>query len=613
MRRWLANAPIQKKMILSYIVLFAVSLAAFLIILISSFNQDMETEISHMEEANGQLELALDNIIERMESFSFFHFSDTKVRNLILQDDSDIDPEGYEETKRVLESNLGLLADMETYVLRATLLTSDGRVFKNVEEDQTDYIERMKKLAEYTHWERGDDPYICELRKEKINLVNYSVISMISPIWNTVEEAPIGYIFLDLDYTKVEEQWEQTAKIGQETEFMILSRNHILFDSDAEPNGRTADTEVVKIRSVDEGDHMFLIHGESCVVSIKDYLPCGWRLVQYIPFSYFIQRILENMTAFLLILLAVILVTILGIFGFSSQVSHPVQVLSEAMGKVATEADDEEQEIPLFDDPSISQKDEVGKIVQSYNAMAKRINDNIIKTYNYKLRQKQAELKMLQFQINPHFLYNALNTISAIAKLENVDYIPEISSNLSDMFRYNISGDDIVTIKEELEHTLNYMNIQMIRFPNRFQVIREADESLLKCRILKFVFQPIVENCYKYGFKKRKKQDIIWIKVRRMGENVIISIEDNGVGIDPEKTMSLNESLAKGERADSSGRSSGIGLHNVNYRLRNYYGDAYGIFIESEPERFTRISLMIPYSVNVSEENANDESDSSGR
>lgn len=611
MKHWLKNASIQKKMMASYAVLFAVSLIAFIILFFFDLKSDIQSEISHMEQMNDQLGLDLDNMIDRMGGLYHFHLSDTKVRNLILYDDSDIDPEGYNETKEKLVNSLSLLSDMESYVLRATLLTEDGRVFKNLEEDQTDYISQMNQLAESNNWERGGGPYFCELREEKINLVNYRVISIIAPLWDVAEPEPAGYIFLDLDYEKFLSQWEQTAEIARETEFMVLSPENILFDSDAgNSEERIRDTEEAELRSSNAKSGIYMIHGKHCVAAVQDYEISGWRFIQYVPMSYFSRGILTGMGVFILILIVVIIVTVAGGYGFSKRVSYPVRVLSETMGQVALENADEEQEIPLFEALDVNREDEIGKIIQSYNAMAKRINDNIIKTYTYKLRQKQAELKMLQFQINPHFLYNALNTISAIAKLENVNYIPEIASNLSDMFRYNISERDIVTIQEELDHTLNYMNIQMIRFPNCFQIKVEIEEELRKCRILKFILQPIVENSYKYGFKRRKKQNIIHIKAHRQCDNVIISIEDNGIGIDPEKLVALNESLASGEKI---GGNSGIGLHNVNFRLRNYYGDAYGIYLESEPESFTRVSLMIRYEAEMCEEEEHDKDNSGGR
>ncbi len=606
-----ANIPIQRKMLLSYISLFAISLLAFLAVLVSSLKRNVTTELNHMKQSNGQLSLYLDKTFEGLEGFCHFHFSDAKIENLILYDNRDIDLEEYQETKENLEASLRMLSDMQPHVLRTTLVTADGRVYKNIKEDQTDYINRMQKLANYVEWKRGDSPYVCELRKEKINLVSYKVISIIQPIWSIIGEEPAGYIFIDLDFNKLQQQWKQTADIKEMTEFMVLSRNHVLYDSSVGENKRvdTSDTEVVKIRSKKSGDGIFRIHGIRCVVSVEDYEICGWNLVQYIPVSYFVQIIIENAMVLIILLTAVIIATVVVSYSFSKQVSYPVRVLSEAMEKVAVDAEDE-REIPFFENAAISQKDEIGKIVQSYNAMAKRINDNIIKTYHYRLRQKQTELLMLQFQINPHFMYNALNTISAIAKLENVDYIAQISSNLSDMFRYNISGKQIVTIDKELEHTLNYMNIQMIRFPNRFQVLTEVEDSLKKCRILKFVLQPIVENCYKYAFPNRKKDNVIQIKIMRKEDDVILTIEDNGVGIPEEKVSRLNESF---QRTMPMNESEGIGLHNVNYRLKNYYGDAYGITVESEKNYFTRISLRIRYTVELIEESGNDKSNSSRR
>ena len=595
MKRWFSSSSIQKKLLISYILLFAVSLVAFLVVFVFYFQRDIRTELNHMEENNGQLELTMDNLIEDLESFSLFHFSDNKIRNLISSNDSDIDAEAFEEAEENLVERISLLADMEPYLQRVTLMTADGRIYKNVQEDQTDYITRMEELVEFVEWKRGDTPYVCDLQKEKINLVSYKVISMIYPIWNVRGETPIGYVFLDLDYNKFIEYWNETAKISQNSEFMILSRGNVLYDSAVEQEefSVTKGTEVVKIRSSKDNEGLYKIHENRCVSSIKKYKDTGWWFVQYIPIDFFIQRILNNLYVFMIVLGAVIVLTIFGSIASAKAVSHPVRALSAEMEKVAL-VGDEEQEIPLFEPPDVNQTDEVGKIIQSYNAMAKRINDNIIKTYMYKLRQKQTELKMLQFQINPHFLYNALNTISAIAKLENVDHIPEIATNLSDMFRYNISDREFVTLGEELEHTLHYMSIQKIRFPERFEVITEVEERFLRCRVLKFILQPIVENSYKYGFKVRGRKDIIHIRAYQENEtDMILSIEDNGVGIEKDRLDQVNESLVKSKRL---GESSGIGLQNVNSRLKNYYGDSYGIWVESEPGCFTRVNLRIRFS-----------------
>ena len=126
--------------------------------------------------------------------------------------------------------------------------------------------------------------------------------------------------------------------------------------------------------------------------------------------------------------------------------------------------------------------------------MGKRINDSIEKIYIYQINQKQTELKMLQFQINPHFLYNTLNTISSIASLSDIEEIAKISDNLSSMFQYNIKGDDIVPVKRELQHVKNYLEIQAIRFPDKYRFSYEISPEIEQEKMLKFLLQPLVEN-----------------------------------------------------------------------------------------------------------------------
>lgn len=236
----------------------------------------------------------------------------------------------------------------------------------------------------------------------------------------------------------------------------------------------------------------------------------------------------------------------------------------------------------------------MGMLISSYNAMAKRINENIIQSYVAELNQKRTELKMLQFQINPHFLYNALNTISSIAILENVEYIPEIANSLSDMFRYNIKGRNIVTVGEELEQLKNYLKIQSIRFPDRFQIEIDIPQELLGCAIIKFVLQPVVENSIHHGFVKKRRKDRLKILAHREDEALLLTVEDDGVGIEPEQVKRMNERFEQENTADTLGEDAkSIGLSNVNARLRNYYGAAGGIRVESRLGEYTRIILKL--------------------
>lgn len=597
MRRWLYKMSLQKKLLYSFSLLFVVSLSALLIFFFRSFQQERKTELAHMNQYNGQLSLNLDTLIAGTDSFRYMHFSDDRIRNLLCSDDSDIDPENHLETVKRLTAQMTLLSDMGDYVLRATLVTADGRVYGSLEGDTSEYVEKLDALTSGTVWTKETPDYFTEVHREVISLVGYQVVSMVCPVWNITGEEPIAKLYLDLDFAKIINQWYRTADVGQGTEFMVLNENQLLFDTGGKESGAgLPENDIASgVRGILSGrdqEGILTLHGQRCVAAVEENPSTGWLLVQYTPTANLTGRILRNMSVILFMLAAVIVVTAAGGYILSRQVSRPVKVLSQVMGQAAKD-EQTEQEIPLFRQEEILWEDEVGQMIHSYNAMARRINDNIIKSYIYKLNQKQTELKMLQFQINPHFLYNALNTISAIAKLQDVDYIPEIASGLSDMFRYNINGKEIVTVREELEQTKRYMSIQSIRFPERFVTRFEVEEGLEECQILKFVLQPIVENAYKYGFSRKRKRDVMIIRgYREEDGDVCLTVEDDGIGMEPEQVERLNASF---EHGDTPGSSQGIGLLNVNERLKNYYGAEYGIRVESGKDCYTRVCLRIKY------------------
>ena len=589
----------QQKMMYGFGALFAVSLLAFLVFFIRSYRREMQTEIEHMEEYNQQLAMNLDSVLDNTDSFLYLHFSDDKIRNLLCSDDSDIDPESQKAAEENLEEYLKLLVDMGHDVLRAVIVTEDGRLYKSVEEIEDDYIERMDRLTKDVHWEKGMPGYFSPVHKETISLVEHKVVSVIRPVWNIVQEEPIATIYLDLNFDKLSNQWYRSAKMNQSFEFLILGEGQVLFDSQ---KGDASETETIEeliqkcktLVQTEKKQGLLKLHGQESVISVTKHEDTGWYLVQYLPVWGLALQILGNMSVLLVVLAAVILITAER---NALPPNNNAKELSEFMGSVAG-VSLEGQEISLFPQKKSEGTEEIQQMIQSYNAMAKRINDNIIKEYIYRLNQKQAELKMLQFQINPHFLYNALNTISSIAQLQDVDYIPEIASGLSDMSPHNIDlKGNCFLIREELTQTENYMCIQKIRFPERFSVEITVAEELLDCKILKFILQPIVENSYKYGFTRKKKQDILRIQgCREADKTIVLMVEDNGVGMEEEKVQAMNEALA-GKWIEVKW----VLTRNVNARIKNYYGDSCGIWLESCPGKYTRVYLRVK-EIEVSQE-----------
>ena len=594
MKKRRSRMTIQQKVLSGVGMLFACSFLALAIFFIQSYIQELNIELGHMRNYNRQLSMNLDRVVDTTSSFRYMHFSNDKIRNLLCSDDSDIDPEGQKKTEKDLEESLALLTDMGKDVLRAVIVTNDGRIYKSVEEIEDGYIKRMNVLlTQEKGWDQKKAGYFSPIHKTTVNLVEHYVVSMVSPIWNIVQEEPVAVIYLDLDFDKLTNQWYASVNLNQNYSFMILSEKQLLFDSEKSQEKENYQRLIKESRNMTESgkkDQIVKVHGKFCVISVEKNEDTGWYLMQYMPVSKLAERILNNTSALLLVLIGVIFITVTGSYVLAKNVSRPVKELSQFMGRVA-DVPEEEKEIALFSKKDTESTEEILQMIDSYNAMAKRINDNIIKDYIYKLNQKQAELKMLQFQINPHFLYNALNTISSIAQLQDVEYIPEIASGLSDMFRYNIDGREIVTLREEITQTENYMGIQKIRFPERFLVEICVDEDLMDCKVLKFILQPIVENSYKYGFAEKRKKNVLCIRgYREKEDDIIIIIEDNGAGIEAEKLGKINEALAGDKGFEAS---AGIGLRNVNARIKNYYGEDCGIWLESDCGKFTRVYLKI--------------------
>lgn len=241
--------------------------------------------------------------------------------------------------------------------------------------------------------------------------------------------------------------------------------------------------------------------------------------------------------------------------------------------------------------------DEITELGISFNIMIGRIRELL----NAKIREqenlKKAELKALQAQINPHFLYNTLDTIVWLAESSKTAQVIEIVKALSSFFRIALSkGKDWIPLQQEIEHVSSYLTIQRMRYRDILDYRIEVDEELLDCTILKLTLQPLVENALYHGIKTKRNGGTIVIQAKRTGEdNVSLVVQDDGVGFTPYKLAQIQELLAQDLGEISTDEEGGFGLANVNKRIQLYYGKAYGLSIQSHYRGGTHVSVTIPY------------------
>lgn len=239
--------------------------------------------------------------------------------------------------------------------------------------------------------------------------------------------------------------------------------------------------------------------------------------------------------------------------------------------------------------------DEITELGMSFNIMIGKIRQLLDAKIKEQENLQKAELKALQAQINPHFLYNTLDTIVWMAQSNKMEQVIEIVRALSSFFRIALSkGQDWITIEQEIEHVRCYLTIQKMRYRDILDYKIDVDEDILNGTILKLTLQPLVENALYHGIKNKRSGGTITVHARRAdNDRVSLEIEDNGVGFTPYRLARIKAAM-NDDTDDFTFKESGFGLENVNKRIRLYYGKEYGLSVESRFQEGTRVTVTIP-------------------
>ncbi|MFC5470259.1 sensor histidine kinase [Cohnella suwonensis] len=328
------------------------------------------------------------------------------------------------------------------------------------------------------------------------------------------------------------------------------------------------------------------------LVSANQTDKLGWILVHSIPLRDLNERadLIRNVTVFVFgaIVIAASLIAIV----IAYNMTRPLKKLSGLMKTV------ERGDFQV--DLKVHSGDEIGTLARSFNSMIATIRELIQKNYQIEIRQKEAELYALQSQINPHFMYNTLETIGMAVEEGETEQVVDMVTLLGRMLRFSVSNQSkSVTIAEEVQHVKDYLTIQKFRFEDRvhFEIAQMMDDRDLHAYFTpKFILQPIVENAIKYGLETRKALELHIAVSEEFGarsgkRDVVMRVRDNGPGIPSEKLEELEQSL---KRIGFEGRGSHFGLSNVNARIVMMHGADYGLQLHSIIDKGTEVIIRIP-------------------
>ncbi|WP_105618407.1 sensor histidine kinase [Vallitalea okinawensis] len=438
---------------------------------------------------------------------------------------------------------------------------------------------------------RYKDPFYTKIYYDEKSKTDY--YAYIYPVSNKESNHIESYYVMIHDF-----------KIIKDTVTRILNDDGVIFSIyEKDQLVYNSHNEILASQNVDEGikngetvSFFETISGDHYFVQISFIDNTDWKYVIYIPRIKIFSDIIIMLLAFLGI--SIILVSVaMGFFiGIKRSISKPIDHIIYQLENIDDYTEHQRIEVDV--------NNEISSIVNHMNIMLGKIhgsNKEIISTqsrlYEMELGRAEAELSYYQSQINPHFLYNNLEFIRSLGAIYNIPEVEKISVAMSQIFRYSIKGNNIVSLEEELDCIRNYFSIMDLRFPNKYKMLIRIEGEAQSIQLPKMILQPVVENAFKHGFVKRRNKGYLLIRIFAYEDCYCLEIIDTGIGISQDRIHEINDRLIKEDYKTDMESMKKIGLDNVNNRLRIQYGEGYGVQVKSREGYYTKVILKIKRNV----------------
>lgn len=589
------NKSIKTKLFFTFSIVFIISLSAITALwYIKSSQTSLQlarnSTFEIIKSANDNFELTLKDVDYLSTVISL---NKPNVIDVLAQDSNDGE---YNQLlmDRKLDDFIESLYGYKFYISSILVYSENGKRYARGSTLSTDTIKKNSwydeiiqkkgnKLVIGTHSNVGQGD------ASEIN--SYNVISIARAIME--DSKVLGFVMIDFRYDIVKKIF--STNIPYESMLFVIDKDgNFVYHPDMKIlNKNIKDTEyrnLVFQQGKKEGNYTQEINGEDFYIVYYKSNYTDWTTVGVISKKNLGRDSVKTMNnAILISILSLIFVVIISLM-ISGTITRNIFKLRNAMQHVAK---------GNFDiDVHIHSSDEIEELSNGFKYMTGEIK-NLLDNIKKKEKQKRsAELKAYQAQINPHFLYNTLNTVRWLANAQKADNIGNLVTSLIQLLHTSISkGDELISIREEIEYVRDYINIQEYRYCDKFKVHFMIEEEILNSMIPKFTLQPIIENALIHGIEPKDGQGLIVVKGQKEDDRVKITVRDNGVGIAEDKLKSMFEQ----ERNTNGARFSSIGIINVQERIRLFFGEQYGLSVESSPGLFTAVTITFPFITKESE------------
>lgn len=503
-------------------------------------------------------------ILQNTHDFSLYLFQNDTVKAFL-----GLPPEApyklVQQKKSQVNRELMYLLNSKKYIHSVYLAGINGYAIDTMNAQKqldTDILQKARSLKGAPLW----------LPHEIINFdgtTTYalSIVRVINDIDHITKELGILKINLPEDYLA---NIYADDLIYTQGHTYLIDRNHRIISSrEKELLGASFSPALLQPALLQEKSGYYQARDERGTAFLVTYYKLDyvdWILIDLVPLAELFteNKVIMEVTVFSIII-GFLLCTLM-IFFFNSKILYPLNQVRQVM----QELERENFEIRL----DFKGDNEIAVLGKTFNKMSARLKELMHQVYLERIKQKEAELKALQAQVNPHFLYNTLDTIYWMSRMEKAPETSNMVRALGKLFRLSLNnGDELTTVRKELEHLENYLIIQKKRYTDMISFSIEVDQKLLECKVIKLVLQPLVENAIYHGIEKNGGQGHVRVEIKRQGDYILYRISDDGVGINVAEVTALLEKVGPDNR--------GLGLKNVNDRIKLYFQDDSGLTFQN--------------------------------
>ena len=456
-----------------------------------------------------------------------------------------------------------------------------ARFRKNFRANEEEWFVNALNKTENIHFTL---PHVQKMFEKGDNGYNW-VISMSRAVEITVGgSTEQAVLLIEMAYQGIEEVLDEVTLGNGGYIYLMDSKGEIIWHPKFEliASGRVKENNLVAA-GYDDGSREEVFNGTSQTVVTKTVGYTGWKLVGVIKGTGISLNMLKTRLFIVFVILLIIFIVIIINSYISFRVTNPIRELEKSVK--ALEEGNLDADIYMGGSYEVQH---LGKSVQDMKFRIKGLMQDIVNEHEEK---RKSEFDSLQAQINPHFLYNTLDIIVWQIENEKQSEAVHTVTALARFFRLSLGkGKNIVTVKDEIDPVKNYLMIQHMRFKNKFDYAFDIAEDVLELPSRKLMLQPLVENAIYHGMEFMDGDGLIMVKAWREEDELYLSVADNGLGMTEDKV----EMILTGKSSSGNGRGSGIGVKNVNERIKLYFGEAYGLSIDSEPDEGTKVTIHLP-------------------